>query len=166
MDRLIEHEQFKQAAEMLQQKRVIEEATWSNPQMQQFAAEEDTQPGVDVSLFDLVKVFQNVLDRVKSKPVYEIGKEDVTVPEMIRFIGDLFRKQRDKVASATELFENQPSRRAMICMFLAVLELVKRQAIMLTQAEMFGDIGIKAGDGFDEAFESSEAISAVEQEYN
>jgi segregation and condensation protein A len=166
VDRLIEHEQFKQAAEMLQQKRVIEEATWSNPQMQQFAQEEETQPGVDVSLFDLVKVFQNVLDRVKSKPVYEIGKEEVNVPDMIRYIGDLFRKQRDKVASATELFESQPSRRAMICLFLAVLELVKMQAVMLTQSEMFGDIGIKAGDGFDQAFESTEAIRAVEQDYN
>lgn len=166
VDRLIEHERFKQAAEMLQQKRVIEEATWSNPQMEQFATEGDTQPGLSVSLFDLVKVFQNVLDRVKSKPVYEIGKEDVSVPDMIQHIGDLFRKKRDAVLSATEMFEGQASRRAMICLFLAVLELVKRQAIMLTQSEMFGDIGLKVGEGFDEAFTSKEAISAIEQEYN
>jgi segregation and condensation protein A len=166
VDRLVEHERFKQAAEMLQQKRVIEEATWSNPQMQQFSQEEDTQPGLSVSLFDLVKVFQNVLDRVKSKPVYEIGKEDVSVPDMIQMVGDLFRKKRDAVLSATELFEAQPTRRAMICLFLAVLELVKSQAIMLTQSEMFGDIGVKAAEGFDEAFKSKEAITAIEQEYN
>lgn len=166
VDRLIEHERFKQAAEMLQQKRVIEEATWSNPQMQQFAAEDETQPGLSVSLFDLVKVFQNVLDRVKSKPVYEVGQEDVTVPEMIQRIGDLFRKKRDAVLSATEMFEGQTSHRAVICLFLAILELVKRQAIMLTQSEMFGDIGLKSGDGFDETFASKDAISAIDQEYN
>jgi segregation and condensation protein A len=166
VDRLVEHERFKQAAEMLQQKRVIEEATWSNPQMQQFESQEDTQPGLSVSLFDLVKVFQNVLDRVKSKPVYEVGKEDISVPDMIRYIGDLFKNDREGVASATRIFENQPSRRAMICLFLAVLELVKSQAIMLTQSEMFGDIGIKAADGFDAAFASRAAISAIDQEYN
>jgi segregation and condensation protein A len=119
-----------------------------------------------VSLFDLVKVFQNVLDRVKSKPVYEIGKDDVSVPDMIQMVGEIFRKKRDAVVSATELFESQPSRRAMICLFLAVLELVKSQAIMLTQSEMFGDIGVKAAEGFDEAFRSKEAITAIEQEYN
>ena len=40
VDRLLEHERFKNAAEMLQQKRVIEEAVWSNPQIEQFLAEE------------------------------------------------------------------------------------------------------------------------------
>ncbi len=166
VDRLVEHERFKQAAEMLQQKRVIEEATWSNPQMQQFESHEDTQPGLSVSLFDLVKVFQNVLDRVKSKPVYEIGKDDVTVPEMIQFIGGLFRSDRESVQSATKMFESQPSRRAMICLFLALLELVKAQAIMLTQAEMFSDIGIKVADGFDEAFATKASLAGVDQDYN
>ena len=32
VDRLLEHERFKNAAEMLQQKRMIEENVWSNPQ--------------------------------------------------------------------------------------------------------------------------------------
>lgn len=166
VDRLVEHERFKQAAEMLQQKRVIEEATWSNPQMREFEAQEDTQPGLSVSLFDLVKVFQNVLDRVKSKPVYEIGKEDVTVPEMIKYIGDLFKADRESVQSATKMFESQTSRRAMICLFLALLELVKAQAIMLAQTEMFGDIGIKAAEGFDEAYATRAALSGVDQDYN
>src|SRR6266436_9932683 len=33
VDRLLEHERFKNAAEMLQQKRMVEEAVWSNPQI-------------------------------------------------------------------------------------------------------------------------------------
>ena len=71
MDRLLEHERFKNAAEMLQQKRVVEEAVWSNPQMEQFRAEDD-EPGLAVTLFDLVKTFQAVLERAKSRPVYEV----------------------------------------------------------------------------------------------
>ena len=54
VDRLLEHERFKTAAEMLQQKRVVEEAVWSNPQIEQFLAE-DGDPGLAVTLFDLVK---------------------------------------------------------------------------------------------------------------
>ena len=67
VDRLIEHERFKNAAEMLQQKRVVEEAIWSNPQMESFLAESEG-PGLAVSIFDLVKTFQGVLDRTKNRP--------------------------------------------------------------------------------------------------
>src|SRR6202158_5512449 len=72
VDRLLEHERFKSAAEMLHQKRVIEEAVWSNPQIAQFLSE-DENPGLAVTLFDLVKTFQGVLDRARNRPIYEVG---------------------------------------------------------------------------------------------
>ena len=89
VDRLLEHERFKSAAEMLHQKRVVEEAVWSNPQIAQFRAE-DGDPGLAVTLFDLVKTFQGVLERIKSRPTYEIDKEDVSVPDMIRYLHHVF----------------------------------------------------------------------------
>lgn len=164
VERLLEHERFKTAAEMLQQKRVVEEAVWSNPQIQQFISDEDS-PGLAVTLFDLVKTFQQVLDRAKNRPVFEIGKEDVSVPDMIQYLGKLLQQKRKGPLSATELFERQRSRRAMICLFLAILELVKRQAVALTQADAFGDIGLEAGPALDEAIGSEEQLSAIEQEY-
>ena len=74
VDRLLEHERFKNAAEMLQQKRMIEEAVWSNPQIRRLSARgsrpgvggDDLRPGQDVS---------NVLERAKNRPSYEIGRE-------------------------------------------------------------------------------------------
>src|SRR5260370_8862829 len=66
VDRLLEHERFKSAAEMLHQKRVVEEAVWSNPQIAQFRAE-DGDPGLAVTLFDLVTTFPVVVDRVKNR---------------------------------------------------------------------------------------------------
>jgi segregation and condensation protein A len=166
VDRLLEHERFKNAAEMLQQKRLVEEAVWSNPQIEKFASE-DEGPGLAVSLMDLVKTFQTVLDRAKSRPIYEIGKEDVSVPDMIRYLEQVFKAHRGKgPVSATTLFESQRSRRAMICLFLAMLELVKRQAIELTQGEMFGDIGLKKNLAFDEVVGPEESLAAIEQEYN
>jgi segregation and condensation protein A len=166
VDRLLEHERFKNAAEMLQQKRVIEEAVWSNPQIEQFLAE-DEGPGLAVSIFDLVKTFQGVLDRTKNRPNYEIGKDSVTVPEMIDFVrGELTRSRRTEGLSATRLFERQRTRNAMICLFLAILELVKRQAVALTQGEAFGDIGLQRGAAFDDnSAEDTENLTAVEQEY-
>ncbi len=53
----------------------------------------------------------------------------------------------------------------MICLFLAMLELVRRQALSLTQKDAFGDIGLKRHRGFDEVLGQDESLSAIEQEY-
>ena len=166
VDRLLEHERFKNAAEMLQQKKMIEEAVWSNPQIDQFLAE-DTDPGLSVTLFDLVKTLQVVLERAKNRPVYEVGKEDVSIPDMIRYLEAIFRDlNKSDTLSVAELFERQGSRRAMLCLFLAVLELVRRQALALTQKDAFGDIGLKKNRGFDEVLGQDESLAAIEQEYS
>jgi segregation and condensation protein A len=164
VDRLLEHERFKAAAEMLHQKRVIEEAVWSNPQMEQFLSEDDN-PGLAVTLFDLVKTFQSVLERAKQRPIYEISTEEVSVPDMIRYLHNIFEKDRNESIPARELFERQRSRRAMICLFLAMLELVKLQAIALVQQDSFGEIGLKRARGFEAAFGAEQVMSAIDEGY-
>ena len=165
VNQLLEHERFKNAAEMLQQKRVIEEAVWSNPQIEQFISE-DEGPGLAVTIFDLVETFQTILERVKNRPLYEIGKETVSVPDMIRYLRNQLANLRKDSLSATQLFEKQRGQRAMICLFLAILELVKLQAAELTQGEAFGDIGLRRGSAFDESQAAVEDLSAVEEEYH
>ena len=166
VDRLLEHERFKNAAEMLQQKRMMEEAAWSNPQIGEFLSEED-EPGLAVTIFDLVKTFQMVLERAKNRPIYEVGKEDVSIPDMIRYIEAVFpRDSSGRSISVASLFERQRSRRAMICLFLAMLELVRRQALALTQKDAFGDIGLKRHRAFDEVLGRDESLAAIEQEYS
>jgi segregation and condensation protein A len=165
VDRLLEHEKYKNAAEMLQQKRMIEEASWSNPQLKSFISE-DEGPGVAATLFDLVKTFQTVLERAKNRPMLEVDSEDVTVPDMIRLVRSVLDSApKSQAISALDLFERQRSRRAMLCLFLALLELVKRQAITLQQQDAFGDIAIRRSSGFDEAA-SDQEIAAVEEEYS
>jgi segregation and condensation protein A len=163
VNRLLEHERFKTAAEMLQQKRVVEEAVWSNPQIALFRAEDDD-PGLAVSLYDLVKTLQQVIERAKSRPAYEVAGDDVSVPDMIRYLRKVFEEQREAV-SARELFERQASRRAMICLFLAILELVKLQALALVQKDAFGEIGLKRLKGFEAAFAGPD-LAAIEEGYN
>lgn len=160
VERLLERERFKNAAEMLHEKLVIEEAVWTNSQMEQFRAEAG-EPELAVTVFDLVKTFQTVLDRAKKRPVYEVSNEDVSVPDMIRFLRKVFDREHE--VGAEELFERQRTRRAMICLFLAVLELVKLQALGLTQTGPFGQIGLRRLKGFEAAFSATGTIAAVEE---
>jgi segregation and condensation protein A len=165
VERLLEHERFKNAAEMLQQKRMIEEAVWSNPRMEQFLSESD-EPGLAVTLFDLVKTLQQVLERARDRPLYSVDKEDVSVPDMIEYLHRaLASSPCGEPLSARLLFERQTSRRAMICLFLAVLELVRRQAVVLVQKEAFGEIALRRHKRFDEVFSTEETMAAIEQEY-
>ena len=164
VDRLLEHERFKNAAEMLQQKRMVEDASWSNPQMARFLSEAD-EPELAVSLFDLVKTLQTVLERAKNRPIYQIGKEDVSIPDMIRYLERVFGEMRiGESLPAAELFDRQGSRRAMICLFLAILELVRRQILRLTQKDAFGENGLKKERAFDESV--GQSLVAIDEEYS
>ena len=165
VERLIQHEQFKNAAEMLQQKRLIEDAIWSNPQMADFVSDGENRE-LAVTIFDLVKTFQDVLQRAKDRPIFEVGKEDVSVPEMIAFVRhQLENNRRSETLSVTRLFDGQRSHRAMICLFLAILELVKRHSVELFQEQAFGDIGLRRGQRFDQWQEMAEEYAEIVEEY-
>ncbi len=167
VDRLVEHERFKNAAEMLHQKRMIEEAIWSNPRMQDFVQETEEAGDMSVTLFDLVKTLQKILDRAKSRPLYEVGREDVTVPDMISMLRESLRAIRKSDSlSASDVFDRLRSRRAMICTFLAILEMVRMQAIVLVQMEAFGDIGLKRHENFEQVFATEQAMVAIQEEYS
>ena len=168
VDRLLEHERFKNAAEMLQQKRMIEENVWSNPQIKAFVSEDDD-PGLAITLFDLVKAFGEMLERAKLRPVYEVEAADVTVADMIRYLRDQVAESApDRPVFIMRIFEQQRSRRAMIALFLAVLEMVRMQAVKLIQKDLFGEIALERHTGFDAVFASgqpSAAIDSIEKDY-
>jgi segregation and condensation protein A len=165
VDRLLEHDRFKNAAEMLQQKRMIEENVWSNPQMKAFASEDDD-PGLNATLFDLVKAFGEVLERAKHRPIYEVEAADVTVADMIRYLRDQFLELgEDKPLFILRIIEQQRSRRAMIAVFLAVLEMVKVQAIVVAQKDLFGEIALQRHANFDAVFASDQPIVAIDKDY-
>lgn len=165
VDRLLEHEKFKNAAEMLQQKRLIEENVWSNPQLKSFVSE-DEDPGVTATLFDLVKAFGEVLERAKSRPIYEVEGEDVSVADMILYLKSvLLGAGENEPVYIVRIFEQQRSRRAMIALFLAVLELVRMQAVEVCQKDLFGEIALRRQEKFDTVFASGDAVSGIEKDY-
>jgi len=163
VERLLEHERYKNAAEMLQQKRLIEENVWSNPQMKQFAAEIED-PGLAVDMFDLVKALSQVMERLQNRPTYEINDETVSVSDMVAHLRTLLRESRkDKPVFILQVMEQQKSRRAMICLFLAVLEMVKMQAVQILQKDLFGEIALGKGERFEEAFQ--QPVVTLEEDY-
>jgi segregation and condensation protein A len=166
VDRLLEHERFKNAAEMLQQKRMIEENVWSNPQMKAFVNEGDD-PGLAITLFDLVKSFGDLLERAKNRPTYEVDTADVTVAEMIRYLQERFVEAGPgQPVFILRIFERQRSRRAMVALFLAVLEMVRMQAVVVTQKDLFGEIALQRHANYEAVFSSGEPIAAIEKGYN
>jgi segregation and condensation protein A len=163
VNRLLEHERFKDAAQMLHQKQMIEENVWSNPQISSFL-DENEEPGLAVSIIDLVRTFEQVLERAKNRPLFEVAGEDVTVAQQIRYLKNLLRSTEEPVV-LQEIFEQQVGRRPLITLFLAVLELVRMQAVILRQKEVFGEILMRKHKMFDLVFESEEPIVAVDEEY-
>ena len=152
VQRLVEHEKFKNAAQLLYQKQQIEEHVWSKPDKSLYQ-DEGTEGDLVVSLVDLVKVFQQVLERRKEVSRIELQHEQFTVAQMIAQLRGQILASDSNAVSLIQFFEACPSRHAMIVAFLAVLEMVKLQAIAMVQEKMFGEIFLRKSKAFDVIFD-------------
>src|SRR5215472_10664667 len=164
VQRLIEHEKFKNAAQLLYQKQQIEENVWSKPDKSLYH-DEGTEGELVVSLVDLVRVFQQVLERRKEITRIELRHEQFTVAQMIAQMRAQIIASAENAVNLIQFFEACPSRHAMIVAFLAVLEMVKLQAVALVQEKMFGEILVRKGKAFDLVFDEHGAIRMVDEEY-
>ena len=164
VQRLVEHEKFKNAAQLLYQKQQIEEHVWSKPDKSLYQ-DEGTEGDLIVSLVDLVKVFQQVLERRKEVSRIELQHEQFTVAQMIAQLRGQILASDSNAVSLIQFFEACPSRHAMIVAFLAVLEMVKLQAVLLAQEKQFGEIVVRKGKAFDTIFDERGEIRAIDEEY-
>src|SRR6266700_1652198 len=148
VNRLINHEKFRSAAQLLMQKQQIEDAVRSNPAIREFMDDEGAEPEIAADVIDLVKTFQQVLDRVRSRPILQVDEETVTVGQMIDYLRRRLSLD-DRPLRLKQILMNVQSRQALVCMFLALLELVRLQAIQLRQDRLFGEILLRKHVGFD-----------------
>ncbi len=134
IERLLEHQKFKAAAQTLWSRATVEQAIFTRGEL-----ETDKQnPEVSAGVFDLLKVFQEILARHKEEVLMEIERDEMTMTQMLE-------RLRNMVLSAGELnlrkfFERATSRRELVLAFLSVLELVRTTEICLIQHETFGEI--------------------------
>jgi segregation and condensation protein A len=148
VERLLEHERFKNAAQMLQQKQMLEAATWTNPGFREFQDDVAAEPEIAADTVDLVRIFRDILERVRSRPVFDVDEDAVTVGQMIQFLTRRLTME-DKPVALRRLLSHTRSERALIAIFLALLELVRLQAILLRQDRHFSEIFVKKHTGFD-----------------
>ena len=162
VERLLEHERFKNAAQMLQQKQMLEAASWTNPGMREFKGDAGAEAEIAADTGDLARVFASILERLRTRPVLNVEEDQVTVGQMIQFLGRRLTME-DRPVSLHRLLGNTRSQRALVAMFLALLELVRLQAILLNQDRNFSEIFIKKHTEFESVI--SEIASRAEDDW-
>ena len=113
---------------------------------------------------DLVKVFSQILERRKEIPKFELRHETVTIAQMM----DRLRQRlivSDDPVSLVEFFDTCTTRNAMIVALLAVLEMVRMQAVVVTQKDLFGEIALKRHGSFDQVFATEQPMAAIDKDY-
>ncbi len=137
VDRLLEYEKFKAAAEMLYEKTTIEQAVFARGKIES----DDNNAEVSATVFDLLTVFEKILARHKEEVKMEIHREEISLADMIRSL-------RNRIFEVGELniidfFAELHSRRELVTAFVAVLEIVRTDTVKLMQRKTFGDIILK-----------------------
>jgi segregation and condensation protein A len=161
--RLLEHEKYKNAAQLLYQKQQIEMNVWSHPDRSLYAGEE-VEGELVVSLVDLVRTFHQILERRKGVSKFELHHDAVSIAQMMGRLQQRLVAAEEPV-SLVEFFEACETRNAMIVALLAVLEMVRMQAVLLVQSELFGDIRLRKHKMFDAVFAGPDAMSKIEEQY-
>jgi len=161
--RLLEHEKFKNAAQLLYQKQQIEDHVWSKPDRALYTGDA-IEGELVVSLVDLIKTFQQILERRKEVAKFELRHETVTIAQMMERLRRLLTTG-DEPVSLIEFFDTCETRNAMIVALLAVLEMVRMQAVILVQSELFADIRLRKHQMFDAVFAGPDAMSKIEEQY-
>ena len=94
------------------------------------------------------RFFREMLERVRTRPVFNVEEDSVTVGQMIQFLARRLNME-DRPVALRRLLGHTRSTRALVAMFLALLELVRLQAILLHQDRAFSEIFIKKHTQFD-----------------
>jgi segregation and condensation protein A len=136
VQRLLEYQRFKEAAETLSRRRLLGRDVFSviGPPPEKTP---DGQREIEVGLFELVAAFREVLDQAKSLTIkHEIESENITVRERMLVVMDLL--EVNESLDFMRIFEADDgdgvaSRPVLVATFLAVLELARLAALRIYQ---------------------------------
>jgi len=134
---LLEHQKFRNAAQMLYTREEVENAVWNSPPRDLL---EDEKEVVAVTLFDLLKAFHEVVKRFESQIAMELDQEEVTIDQKLGELRRMLIVHDSLVFSS--FFTKVKSKRHLIVTFLALLELVRLREIWLYQEKAFEEIHI------------------------
>ena len=139
--RLLEHQKFKAAAELLHEREQLRSAQWQRPDERVAElASDDYEPELEVDLFTLLTAFQAVVQRAKLRPKVLLPAEQVPIEVRIEQL--LARLSEHEACGFEELFADVDDRAGLIVTFLALLEMIRLQLVRVFQSGSFGPIRI------------------------
>ena len=139
--RLLEHQKFKAAAELLHEREIVRSAQWTRPDCRvEDISGEPFERELEVDLFSLLQAFQSVISRSMERPSVPLPAEIVPIETRIEQL--LERLSETEACAFDELFVDAASRRDLITTFLAVLEMIRLKLIRVFQGDTFGPIRI------------------------
>jgi segregation and condensation protein A len=142
---LIVYKRYRQVADLLAERETAGRRTYLR-----LAPPPKVEGSVDLSgiiLDDLVAAAQAILIQPSGIPLNNVvGPQRVTIREKITQITRLLRQ--NKHTSFRLLLNSTHSRLEIVVTFLALLELIKRRLIEVSQEGMFGDISVDAAENW------------------
>jgi segregation and condensation protein A len=139
--RLLEHEKFKAAAELLHEREQVRSAQWQRPDESIAAiAGDDYEPELELDLFSLLTAFQAVVQRALHRPKVYIPPEHISVEERIGQL--LARLSETEACGFEDLFADTEDRGGLIVTFLALLEMIRLKLVRVFQSGSFGAIRV------------------------
>jgi segregation and condensation protein A len=139
--RLLEHQKFKAAAELLHEREQLRSAQWLRPDARVAdIAGDDYEPELEVDLFSLLSAFQSVVERAKLRPKVLLPPEQMPVEVRIEQL--LARLSETDACGFEELFADVDDRGGLIVTFLALLEMIRLKLVRVFQSASFGPIRI------------------------
>ena len=139
---LLAYKQFKDAAAWLADQAEERAERVGRLRREHIEAEQDDDSDLkNVELWDLVEAFGKVMQATLANLPDTIVDEDVPVQVLTEYI--LQRLKDETLVPFMSLFEEQPSRRHVVGMFLAILELIRVKHIEAEQQERFGEIFVR-----------------------
>ncbi len=143
--RLLEYQQFRDAAETLDELGIERSMLFTrapgvlDPAFLENADEET--PLAEVSTFDLLRALQRVLTRIEERPVATIRRETFSVADRTRDL--LSRVAAHGQLNFDFLCDDCESRLEVVITFLALLEMIRRGRVRAGQKDLFGEIWIE-----------------------
>ncbi len=134
VDQLLEHQKFKNAAEMLWSRATVEQAVFTRGQIES----DENNLEVSATIFDLFEKFQAIIERHKEEVQMEIEREEISLSEMIAIMKSLLKAE--KKLNVLEFFKQIKTRHELVISFIAILEIVRTESVKLMQKTTFGDI--------------------------
>jgi segregation and condensation protein A len=139
--RLLEHQKFKAAAELLHERETLRSAQWTRPDgpIAEIAGEAP-EPEIEIDLFSLISAFRAVVERSKQRPKIYLPSEQIPIEDRIEQL--LSKLSETDACGFEDLFGDVQSRAGMIVTFLALLEMIRLKLVRVFQSGAMGPIRV------------------------